>query len=221
MEALANMALSCSFAEDSLIVEFQNRAAALQALHVATPTLAQWASRFQKQTASLRYSDRRSFTIRAGQHMTPTSIITQGGLAATELVLSPGFEHVIGYLLSDPSKKAAIVRCSDERQIMVTQSMGADIKSATPLEATRRTRSDYWHPGDHADFKLKWQTMRVLQPNEVAIAAGVEEHWRGFDPVTGGHWRQFHSSLKLIEVGGDFYHLTETIGSPEAIATPV
>lgn len=120
-------------------------------------------------------------------------------------------------LFEDP-KSAAIVRLSDEKQIIVHDEGKCTLKFNNPQDASTWHRSQYWHPQDLIDFRIRCQ--QELEPNN---PNSVFEHtYRSFEPDLGmssnepGNWLQLTTKYHLFDVGdGEIYQLGENIAIVE------
>jgi len=147
--------------------------------------------------------------------MTQGAIVATPELAISEMMISAPFLRVLSEMLDQPEEKATIVRVSDERQIVVSASMSPLITSASPTEATRRKREDYWHLPHLEDFRRDWR--QYLEPNNPKSTREIS--FSCCDPVTKGNWRKMTNRYRAVEVNGEVYHYSINVGC-ESISAP-
>lgn len=185
-------------------------------------SLAASAEKLGKDKLLIRYPDRKrpiqipSILNKRGKTSMTSTITATPEIAVSEMMLSLPFLRVLGQMLEKPEEKATIVRVADERQIVVSASLAPLITSATPEEATRRKREDYWHLPHLTDFRRDWR--QYLEPNNPESTREIS--FACCDPITRGSWRRLTNRYRAIEVNGQVYHYSVNLGS-EAIVSPI
>jgi hypothetical protein len=133
------------------------------------------------------------------------------------LSLSSILYREIGWFLEHPVQAGGIVRVADNQQVAMSHAnaqkdsdftAGAGVKKAVKWK-----RSDFWHPGDLADFEREWR--QELEPNNPD--SWIEVSWRSFDPDLGmfssDGWIEFSNRYKLlVDEQGKTYHVSWNLG---------
>lgn len=147
--------------------------------------------------------------------MTQNLIMSDPGFVISNIEVSPALYRAAGFFLEHPEVRGAVVRLSDEKQIILSRANSSLIASSTLLQAVERKRIEYWHPADLEDFR----TFTLgLEPNNPDSRR--EFTFRIFDPVTGENWRKNTNEYRLIEDSlGNKYHFSINLGQ-ETIPTP-
>lgn len=208
------------FSNDELIAETPSQLEARALVTIFGNSLAASAYRFNRKRAVIRFRDGdRPYRIPAklvngGGPVTGTIVATPE-IAISEMMISAPFLRVLAEMMERPEDRATIVRVSDERQIVVSASMAPLITSATPAEATRRRREDYWHLPDLEEFRRDWR--QHLEPNNPDSTREIT--FACCDPVTRDNWMSLTNRYRAIEMNGEIYHYSVNVGS-EAIAAP-
>lgn len=149
------------------------------------------------------------------EYMTNNLIITEPSYVTSNIEVSPVLYRAAGYFLENPEIRGAVVRLSDEKQIILSRANSSLIASSTLLQAVERKRHEYWHPEDLEQFRMFTQELEPNNPD-----SRREFSFRIFDPVSGDNWRRNTNEYRLIEDAlGIKYHFSINLGQ-EPIPTP-
>jgi hypothetical protein len=216
------------FSDRAILLSYPTAEDALDELRLQGRVLAQWAARFGKHEAQLRYPNpaNRCYRVLASMADAADNTSPPEGSEAFAPVLIPGVQaqqimslpilKVLTEFLEHPEERRALVRLHDQRQIAMTQSSQVLIKNATVEEAIGRKRESYWFAPDLADFMQR--SRRELEPNNPQSSIVVT--WRGVDR-TGRDWREFTHSYRLLEDNERvLYHCSKNLEF-RSIAAPV
>ncbi|MDZ8262748.1 hypothetical protein [Nostoc sp. ChiQUE01b] len=138
-------------------------------------------------------------------------IIAKAGIQFDNLKLSQSLLPIIIRWIENPNIKGAIVRISDERQIVLTEASAALISGTDLLGATKRKRSDYWYLSDLSDMRRETK-QRGDSP--------FEFRWRGTNEQRS-QWTLFVSSYYIVcDEFSNVYQISENIGAEQIIPPP-
>lgn len=191
--------------------------------------LAEWALRFGRGATLIKYPQCGDSHYRIPAAMANSLQVVMN--SSEPLILDPGNPLIevyslslssvlyreIGWFLEHPVQAGGIVRVTDNQQVAMSHAnaqkdsdftAGAGVKKAVKWK-----RSDFWHPGDLADFEREWR--QKLEPNNPD--SWVEVSWRSFDPDLGmfssDGWIEFSNRYKLlVDEQGKTYHVSWNLG---------
>ena len=210
-----------SFALDALIVQAISQTQARTILKIQGYELGLLAYRLNLNSVLIKYPGCKKpvkiFTknIVEDIHFMMRNLVIEPGYVTSNLEVSPVLYRAAGYFLEHPEIRGAVVRLSDEKQIILSRTNSSLIASSTLLQAVERKRIEYWHPEDLDAFRA---FTLGLEPNNPD--SKQEFSFRIFDPVTGDNWRRNTNEYRLLEDSfGLKYHLSINLGQ-EPIPSP-
>lgn len=222
--AIATDEIDYKFSSDAIAIDVPSSKEARALVSLFSRNLAISALKFGRSKVVVRYPGGiKPYQIPAKLGNKGVRAMTQGAIVATpelaisEMMISAPFLRVLAEMLERPDERATIVRVSDERQIVVSASLAPLIASASPTEATKRKREDYWHLADLEDFRRDWR--QYLEPNNPESTREIS--FACCDPVTKGNWRQMTNRYRAVEVNGQLYHYSVNVGCEPMAAAPV
>lgn len=153
-------------------------------------------------------------------NMTTEPIIATPTVEIGSLTLTPQLLQRLGWMLENPKAITGITRVFDEAQVIMSASSVALLTTTTLKQAVQRKRSEFWHPGDLINFRLKTgELIRDLKNGLITPEDTRQDvSWRC---VSGtGRWRLItHQYETFIDDRGVPYQLSRNLGV-EAIETP-
>ena len=142
-------------------------------------------------------------------------LIIVPGVQIGEMKLSLPILRVLFEFCEYPERKYGLVRCTDERQVALSESSAALIKGCDLQEGVQRKRKDYWYLPDLEAFEKEAQL--ALEPNNQHSI--LEFSFRGVSK-DGLDWRKFTNRYRSIRDDyGIPYYVSQNIGV-EQIAAP-
>ncbi len=210
------------FDTNALVINASSQAQARTILKIQGYELGILAYRLNLRAVLIRYPGNRQpvkiFTkniVRDFDFMMNNLLVTEPGYVTSTLEVSPVLYRAAGYFLEYPDAKGAVVRLSDEKQVILSKANSTLIASGTLLQAVERKRIEYWHPQDLDEFRTFTLSLEPNNPD-----SRREFNFRIFDPITGSNWRRNTNEYRLLEDAfGVKYHFSLNLGQ-ESIPAP-
>jgi hypothetical protein len=129
-----------------------------------------------------------------GDHSNPMTnlpLITVPTVEIGALTLNRKLLNKVAWMLENPEPKTGVVRLHDEAQVIMSASSTALLTTTTLKEAVTRKRSEFWHPLDLLQFRIRTgEFVRDLKQGNKRPEETVEEvQWRCVS--RSGSWRLF------------------------------
>lgn len=220
---------------NAFVLSAPSQSEAFKLAYFKPEALAEWALRFGRGATVIKYPQCGDFHYRIPatmayplQIMKNEPIVLDPGNPLIEvycLSLSSVLYQEIGWFLEHPNQAGGIVRAADNQQVVMSHAnaqKNADFTAGAGVKkAVRWKRSDFWHPGDLAEFERDWK--QQLEPNNPH--SWVDVSWRSFDPELGisspDGWIEFSNRYKLlVDEQGNTYHVSWNLGMHN-IAQPI
>ena len=143
-------------------------------------------------------------------------LIIVPGVQIGEMKLSLPILRVLFEFCEYPERKYGLVRCTDERQVALSESSAALIKGCDLQEGVQRKRKDYWYLPDLEAFEREAQL--ALEPNNQHSI--LEFSFRGVSK-DGLDWRRFTNRYRSIRDDyGVSYYVSQNIDVEQIAAPP-
>ncbi len=223
LEVFTTQGWDIRYSPQHLIVETPSRSAARDCVRFKAKTLAAWAKKFGCDDTLIFFPGcpkpyqvpawiaTKEETLIMSQLIIPTP-----GLQIAEMRLSLPILQVFSEFLEFPERKSGLIRLSDDRQIALSESSAALIRSASLEEAVRRKRSDYWYLPDLES--VNQITRQQLTPDDRNSV--LEFSWRS-PSIGGSTWRRYTNQYRLVSDSyGIIYQVSTSLGFEE-IPAPV
>lgn len=171
--------------------------------------LAQACSHWEQELVRIFWSNEKPLCIRPNfskrLSVLGDDLMSHGPLIATpsievgQLTITPQVLSKVVWMMENPTAKAVLIRVHDEAQKVMSQATASLVVGASLKEAVQRKRSEYWHPYDLVQSRIRTSELvqDLRQGSKQPEDTKHDLLWRGVSKDRT-NWRNFNYTYEIF-----------------------